>query len=48
MCLLIMGAARRTVLIHIIIHLIALGDYMDLQVHACVGGTAVRDDMCTI
>mmetsp|Transcript_43108 Transcript_43108/g.77521 ORF Transcript_43108/g.77521 Transcript_43108/m.77521 type:complete len:412 (+) Transcript_43108:166-1401(+) len=24
---------------------IALGDYMELQVHACVGGTAVRDDI---
>jgi len=27
---------------------IALGDYMDLQVHACVGGTAVRDDILTL
>jgi len=27
---------------------IALGDYMDLQVHACVGGTAVRDDIRTL
>lgn len=26
----------------------ALGDYMDLQVHACVGGTAVRDDIRTL
>lgn len=24
---------------------LALGDYMDVAVHACVGGTAVRDDM---
>jgi len=24
---------------------LALGDYMDIQVHACVGGTAVRDDI---
>ena len=24
---------------------IALGDYLDLKVHACVGGTAVRDDI---
>ena len=24
---------------------IALGDYMEVQVHACVGGTAVRDDI---
>merc|ERR1712134_213505 len=27
---------------------IALGDYMDLQGHACVGGTAVRDDIRTL
>jgi len=27
---------------------IALGDYMDVQVHACVGGTAVRDDIRTL
>eukprot|EP00567_Pseudictyota_dubia_P014019 CAMPEP_0197434348 /NCGR_PEP_ID=MMETSP1175-20131217/2099_1 /TAXON_ID=1003142 /ORGANISM="Triceratium dubium, Strain CCMP147" /LENGTH=409 /DNA_ID=CAMNT_0042963037 /DNA_START=106 /DNA_END=1335 /DNA_ORIENTATION=- len=27
---------------------IALGDYMDLAVHACVGGTAVRDDIRTL
>merc|ERR1712134_83142 len=27
---------------------IALGDYMDLQVHACVGGTAVRGDIRTL
>jgi translation initiation factor 4A len=27
---------------------IALGDYMELQVHACVGGTAVRDDIRTL
>jgi len=27
---------------------IALGDYMDIQVHACVGGTAVRDDIRTL
>eukprot|EP00624_Nannochloropsis_granulata_P007156 evm.model.NODE_6578_length_15982_cov_36.076336.3 len=25
--------------------LISLGDFMDLDVHACVGGTAVRDDI---
>ena len=25
--------------------LIALGDYMNLIVHACVGGTAVREDI---
>jgi translation initiation factor 4A len=23
----------------------ALGDFMDVEVHACVGGTAVRDDV---
>mmetsp|Transcript_11454 Transcript_11454/g.19415 ORF Transcript_11454/g.19415 Transcript_11454/m.19415 type:complete len:412 (-) Transcript_11454:803-2038(-) len=27
---------------------IALGDYMDVTVHACVGGTAVRDDIRTL
>eukprot|EP00549_Striatella_unipunctata_P011536 CAMPEP_0118699514 /NCGR_PEP_ID=MMETSP0800-20121206/15945_1 /TAXON_ID=210618 ORGANISM="Striatella unipunctata, Strain CCMP2910" /NCGR_SAMPLE_ID=MMETSP0800 /ASSEMBLY_ACC=CAM_ASM_000638 /LENGTH=410 /DNA_ID=CAMNT_0006599747 /DNA_START=29 /DNA_END=1261 /DNA_ORIENTATION=- len=27
---------------------IALGDYMDVIVHACVGGTAVRDDIRTL
>ncbi|CAB9518054.1 Eukaryotic initiation factor 4A-I (Fragment) [Seminavis robusta] len=27
---------------------LALGDYMDIQVHACVGGTAVRDDIRTL
>jgi len=27
---------------------IALGDYMDVLVHACVGGTAVRDDIRTL
>mmetsp|Transcript_8263 Transcript_8263/g.7819 ORF Transcript_8263/g.7819 Transcript_8263/m.7819 type:complete len:414 (-) Transcript_8263:77-1318(-) len=27
---------------------IALGDYMSLKVHACVGGTAVRDDIRTL
>jgi len=27
---------------------IALGDYMQIQVHACVGGTAVRDDIRTL
>lgn len=27
---------------------IALGDYMDIAVHACVGGTAVRDDIRTL
>jgi len=27
---------------------IALGDYMELQVHACVGGAAVRDDIRTL
>jgi len=26
----------------------ALGDYMDITVHACVGGTAVRDDIRTL
>jgi len=26
----------------------ALGDYMKLEVHACVGGTAVRDDIRTL
>ncbi|KAL4918843.1 P-loop containing nucleoside triphosphate hydrolase protein [Aspergillus aurantiobrunneus] len=24
---------------------IAIGDFMDIQCHACIGGTAVRDDM---
>jgi len=27
---------------------IALGDFMDVQVHACVGGTAVREDIRTL
>jgi len=27
---------------------LALGDYMDIHVHACVGGTAVRDDIRTL
>jgi len=27
---------------------LALGDYMDIAVHACVGGTAVRDDIRTL
>jgi len=27
---------------------LALGDYMEIQVHACVGGTAVRDDIRTL
>ena len=27
---------------------IALGDYMNIAVHACVGGTAVRDDIRTL
>jgi len=27
---------------------VALGDYMDVTVHACVGGTAVRDDIRTL
>lgn len=27
---------------------LALGDYMKLKVHACVGGTAVRDDIRTL
>jgi len=27
---------------------IALGDYMNIKVHACVGGTAVRDDIRTL
>jgi len=27
---------------------VALGDYMDIHVHACVGGTAVRDDIRTL
>jgi len=27
---------------------VALGDYMDIKVHACVGGTAVRDDIRTL
>jgi len=27
---------------------LALGDYMNLKVHACVGGTAVRDDIRTL
>jgi len=27
---------------------LALGDYMNVQVHACVGGTAVRDDIRTL
>lgn len=27
---------------------VALGDYMDVIVHACVGGTAVRDDIRTL
>jgi len=27
---------------------IALGDYMNVKVHACVGGTAVRDDIRTL
>ncbi len=26
----------------------ALGDFMNIQVHACVGGTAVRDDIKTL
>lgn len=28
--------------------IIAIGDYMTVQVHACVGGTAVRDDIRTL
>lgn len=28
--------------------IIAIGDYMSVQVHACVGGTAVRDDIRTL
>ena len=27
---------------------VALGDYMDVTIHACVGGTAVRDDIRTL
>jgi translation initiation factor 4A len=27
---------------------LALGDYMNIEVHACVGGTAVRDDIRTL
>merc|ERR1712100_993480 len=27
---------------------LALGDYMDIKVHGCVGGTAVRDDIRTL
>ena len=27
---------------------IALGDYMNIKVHACVRGTAVRDNICTL
>ncbi|KAF1790342.1 P-loop containing nucleoside triphosphate hydrolase [Phytophthora cactorum] len=27
---------------------VAIGDYMSVQVHACVGGTAVRDDIRTL
>jgi translation initiation factor 4A len=27
---------------------LALGDYMDIAIHACVGGTAVRDDIRTL
>mmetsp|Transcript_37617 Transcript_37617/g.55408 ORF Transcript_37617/g.55408 Transcript_37617/m.55408 type:complete len:398 (-) Transcript_37617:43-1236(-) len=27
---------------------VALGDYLDITVHACVGGTAVRDDIRTL
>lgn len=27
---------------------VALGDYMNIKVHACVGGTAVRDDIRTL
>ena len=23
----------------------ALGDYMNIQVHACIGGTSIRDDL---
>ncbi len=26
----------------------SLGDFMNIQVHACVGGTAVRDDIRTL
>ena len=26
----------------------ALGDFMNLKIHACVGGTAVRDDIRTL
>jgi len=28
--------------------ILALGDYMDIKVHGCVGGTAVRDDIRTL
>ncbi|TMW56276.1 hypothetical protein Poli38472_008924 [Pythium oligandrum] len=28
--------------------IVAIGDYMSVQVHACVGGTAVRDDIRTL
>lgn len=26
----------------------ALGDFMNIKIHACVGGTAVRDDIRTL
>lgn len=26
----------------------ALGDFLDVKIHACVGGTAVRDDIRTL
>ena len=25
--------------------MIALGDYLNIQVHACIGGTSIRDDL---
>ena len=28
--------------------MIALGDFMSVRIHACVGGTAVRDDIRTL
>jgi translation initiation factor 4A len=28
--------------------LISLGDFMTIEVHACVGGTAVRDDIAKL
>jgi translation initiation factor 4A len=47
-CQALVLAPTRELAIQIVKVISALGDFMNIKVHACVGGTAVRDDIRTL